>query len=77
MLEAKEVDAYVKYNYFHKEQKRNHKNNLFLTNNIYYNKEQDFHVCPMDSKDTNQQFIITKSNAVKDADARCVLPTQR
>lgn len=47
MLETKGVDAYVKYSYFHKEQKRNHKNNPFLVNNLYYNKEADFYVCPM------------------------------
>lgn len=47
MMEAKEIDAYVKYNYFHKEQKRSQKNNPFLVQNLYYNKEQDFYVCPM------------------------------
>lgn len=47
MLESKEVEAYVKYNYFHKEQKKKMKNNPFLTQNLFYNKEQDFYVCPM------------------------------
>lgn len=47
MLEQKGVDAYVKYNYFHKDQKRKSKNNPFLPQNLFYNAEQDFYVCPM------------------------------
>jgi transposase len=47
MLEAKGIDAYVKYNYFHKDQKRSIKNNPFLSQNLFYNKEKDFYVCPM------------------------------
>ncbi|WP_338812820.1 IS1182 family transposase (plasmid) [Bernardetia sp. Wsw4-3y2] len=47
LLEKKEITAYVKYNYFHKEQKRKMKNNPFLVQNLFYNKELDFYVCPM------------------------------
>ena len=47
MLEEKQADAYVKYNYFHQEQKRKIKNNPFLVQNLFYNKEHDFFVCPM------------------------------
>jgi transposase len=47
MLEKKQVTAYVKYNYFHKEQKRKMKKDPFLVQNLFYNKEQDFYVCPM------------------------------
>lgn len=47
MLESKGIEGYVKYNYFHKEQKRAQKNNPFLPQNLYYNKEEDFYVCPM------------------------------
>lgn len=47
MLENKGVAAYVKYNYFHKEQKRPTRNNPFLVQNLFYNQEQDFYVCPM------------------------------
>lgn len=53
MLENKGITAYVKYNYFHKEQKRNVKNNPFLVQNLFYNKEQDFYVCPMGQKMEN------------------------
>lgn len=47
LMEAKGIDAYVKYNYFHKEQKRQQQNNPFLVQNLYYNKDKDFYVCPI------------------------------
>jgi len=47
MMEEKGGDTYVKYNYFHKEQKRTQKNNPFLVQNLYYHEGQDFYVCPM------------------------------
>lgn len=50
MLENKGVEAYVKYNYFHKEQKKKIKNDPFLSANLFYNREQDFYVCPMGQK---------------------------
>ena len=37
---------YVKYNYFHKEQKRKCKNNPYLQQNLIYDKEQDVFICP-------------------------------
>lgn len=46
-LKSKSIKAYIKYNYFHKEQKRSQKNNPFLVQNLFYNKELDFYVCPM------------------------------
>ncbi len=53
MLEKKEVEAYVKYNYFHMEQKRKSKNNPFLSQNLFYNSDQDFYVCPMGQRMDN------------------------
>lgn len=41
------LTPYVKYNMFHKEQKRKYRNNPFLPANMYYNSEQDYYVCPM------------------------------
>lgn len=46
-LEQNDIEAFVKYNYFHMEQKRSIQKNIFLTQNLYYNKEQDYFVCPM------------------------------
>lgn len=45
--EKENIEAYIKYNYFHKEQKRSFKNNIFLSSNLYYNKSEDYVVCPM------------------------------
>lgn len=50
LMERKQIDAYVKYNYFHKEQKRTQKQNPFLVLNLYYNGDQDYYVCPMGQK---------------------------
>lgn len=47
LMEGKGIEAYVKYNYFHKEQKRTQKNNPFLVQNLYYNAAEDYYVCPM------------------------------
>ena len=49
-LEDQNIEAFIKYNYFHKEQKRNYKKNAFLPPNLFYNKEKDFYVCPMGQK---------------------------
>lgn len=50
LLESKNIEGFVKYNYFHKEQKRSQKNNPFLLANLHYNKGEDFYVCPMGQK---------------------------
>lgn len=47
LLAGKNIEAYVKYNYFHKEQKKNFNNDIFLAQNLFYNAEKDFYVCPM------------------------------
>ena len=39
--------AYVKYTMFHAEMKRKYRDNAFMVQNMYYNEEQDFYVCPM------------------------------
>jgi transposase len=46
-LENNEIEAFVKYNYFHKEQTKKFQNNPFHSNNLYYNAEQDCFYCPM------------------------------
>ena len=55
--EDKEIEAFIKYNYFHKEQKRNYKKNIFLVANLFYNSQQDFYICPMGQK---MNKILTK-----------------
>ena len=46
-MEANGIDAYVKYNFFHKEQKRAFRKDIFRIENLYYNKDEDYFVCPM------------------------------
>ena len=46
-MDVHNMDAYVKYNYFHKEQRPRYTPNPFSPASLYYNKEQDFYVCPM------------------------------
>ena len=46
-MEENSVEAYVKYNYFHKEQKRPFRNDPFRIENLHYNAEDDYYVCPM------------------------------
>lgn len=46
-MKKNDIQAYVKYNYFHIEQKRSFKNNPFLPQNLYYNAQEDYFVCPM------------------------------
>lgn len=47
-LEDQNIEAFVKYNYFHKEQKQHKKPpNPFDPDQLYYNLEQDSYYCPM------------------------------
>ena len=41
------IVPYVKYNMFHAEEHRKYKNNPFLTQNMFYNADEDYYVCPM------------------------------
>ena len=51
-LEDKGITAYVKYNTFEKEQDKNYqkKHKPFSKENLYYNQEEDYYVCPMGQK---------------------------
>ncbi len=46
-MEEAGITGYVKYNMFHAEEKRKYKNNPFLASNMYYNKSENYYVCPM------------------------------
>lgn len=41
------VKPFVKYNMFHAEDKQSRRKNPFLVQNLYYNAEEDYYVCPM------------------------------
>lgn len=46
-LENKGIEAYVKFSYFHKEQKKKFKLDPSHKENLYYSAEQDCYYCPM------------------------------
>ena len=50
-MEENKIEAYVKYNYFDKEQKKaKDDKRAFSTENLYYNDQQDCYYCPMGQK---------------------------
>ena len=61
-LEKEKIDHFVKFNYFHKEQKKAFKTNPYKVENMHYNKESDYFVCPMGQ---HMYFVkeFEKSNA--------------
>ena len=46
-MENAAIEPFVKFNYFHKEQKKSFGNNAYIAQNLFYNKEKDYFVCPM------------------------------
>lgn len=46
-MEEHGIEAYVKYNYFHKEQKARYTPNPFHFDCWHYNEKNDYYVCPM------------------------------
>jgi len=50
MLERKGVKGYIKFSFFHIEQKKKQKEDPFLVQNMYYNLKEDYYVCPMGQK---------------------------
>ena len=65
-LENEQIEAYVKYNYFHKEQKAKGKikpKDAFRPENLHYNPQQDCFTCPMGQKMTKQYEINPKTKS--------------
>jgi len=58
-MEDNEIEAFVKYNYFHAEQKKKFRENAFIAQNLYYNATDDYFVCPMG------QHLQNKGRAIK------------
>ena len=46
-LENEKVDFYIPYNMYRKEQEKAFKKDIFHTQNLYYNAEKDYLICPM------------------------------
>lgn len=66
LLEQYNITPYVKYNYFHQEQKKKFKNNPFRQENLTYNKETDTYTCPQGkSMHFLQEKITISDNGYK------------
>ena len=52
---------YVKYPMFHAEMKRKYVKNPFLSDHLFYNKEEDFYVCPMGQRMEKSRLKYNKS----------------
>src|SRR5690606_9844115 len=65
-LEKEELTAYVKYNTFEKEQDKNYqkKHKTFSKENLYYNQEEDYYVCPIGQKMLQSHESTKTSQAV-------------
>lgn len=46
-MEEHGIEAFVKYNFFHKEQRPRYTTNPFQADSLYYNADEDYYVCPM------------------------------
>lgn len=53
-LKEKGIDGYVKYNYFHKEQKKSFKKQIYRVENLKYDEEKDEYICPNNKRLTYQ-----------------------
>jgi len=60
-MEDNEIEAFVKYNYFHTEQKKKFCENAFIAQNLFYNATDDYFVCPMGQHLENKGTTIKKN----------------
>jgi transcription elongation factor Elf1 len=49
-LEEKQIEPFVKYSYFHKEQTKKFQSDIRHIENLYYNELEDYFVCPIGQK---------------------------
>src|SRR5690606_30470033 len=64
-MESEQIEAFVKYGYFHIEQKskKNKPGKEFKPDNLYYNQQGDYFICPMGQKMTRQGHIKSKTQS--------------
>ena len=60
-MERNNIEGFVKYNYFHAEQKRSFKKDAFRVDNLFYNEEKDYYGCPMGQHLTYKHDVHRKS----------------
>lgn len=61
VLEAREIEAYVKYNYFDKEQQGSRSS--FNADQLHYNEAEDYIVCPMGQHMTSMGTHVQKNRS--------------
>lgn len=61
-MEENKIEAFVKYNYFHAEQKKKFRENAFIAQNLYYNPTDDYFVCPMGQHLENKGTFIKRND---------------
>ena len=72
-MEENGIEAFVKYNFFHKEQRPRYVPNPFHPESLYYNADEDYYVCPMgqhmnrigDKRDKTASGYVTQSACYK------------
>ena len=65
-LEEEDIESYVKYNYFHKEQKAKGKikpKDAFRPDHLYYDKSNDLFICPMGQRMTKRYETHPKTKS--------------
>jgi hypothetical protein len=60
-LEANDVEAFVKYPLFHKEQHRPFRQDISRQENLHYNEEEDYYVCPIGQRMHNIGTVSRKN----------------
>lgn len=61
-LEKNNIESFVKFNYFHKEQTKKFKSNIFHKDNLYYSPTQDCFYCPMGQKMAKTATFVRKTS---------------
>lgn len=61
-LEGQGIKAYVKYNYFHKEQKKSFKQKIFRVENLVYDEKTDEYICPAEKRLTFKTTFKRKTD---------------
>ena len=60
-MEEADIEAYVKYNWFHREQRMHYEPAPFSQPTLHYNEEKDYYVCPMGQHMTRIGTILSKT----------------
>jgi transposase len=58
--EDNDIEAFIKYNYFHKEETKKWKSDIRQIRNLYYNEDKDCYYCPM-----GQEMSLIKEKTTK------------